>query len=140
VLPVRYQLHLVPTKRSATVTTARSTAEYPPQWRCVLLLLSLRLRADLLIPLSFDTHDSLLRSLQLLRLLPYLAPVFATKACSLSGADCVEHPLRGIGIGRAVRAVLVEVVDEYVGIPPDIAEVDALATFLEEEQAVEAFE
>jgi len=34
----------------------------------------------------------------------------------------------------------VEVVDEYVGIPPDIAEVDALATFLEEEQAVEAFE
>ena len=111
-----------------------------PQRGGIFLLIDLAMRAHGLDALLLDLHNLLFRGFQLRRLPPDLAPVAVTDAGRVAGADGVEHPFGGIGVGGTVGAVAAEVVEQNVGIFADVAEVDAFAAFLQEEEAVEVFE
>jgi len=58
----------------------------------------------------------------------------------LAGADGVQHPLGRVGVGRAVGAVLVEVVEEDVSVSADVAKVYRLPALLQQQQAVKVLE
>ena len=67
-------------------------------------------------------------------------PVFVADFRGDTSSDSVEHPFCWVSVGRAVGAVLVEVVDQNVRVLADLSEVDGLASSLQQEQSVEVFE
>jgi hypothetical protein len=87
--------------------------------------------------LLFDLDDMALDLGEFFRLPPDISPVLFTNTVSRSGTNRVEHPLSGVGRRGTISAVVVEVLQKNIGILTNVAKVHALATALEEEQAIE---
>ena len=108
-----------------------------PQRRGELLSFELRPGPDISAALGFDASNFLLGIGQLVRVAPDLAPVFVADAVGLAGADGVEHPFRRVGVRGAVSAVLVEIVNQDVGIFADVTYVYCQQTYLERVKGTE---
>jgi hypothetical protein len=93
----------------------------------------------LILLLLVQLLDLLLHFLRVVTSLPDIIPLFPFVV--LAGVDNLEHVLRGVLFFAALAAaVVLEVVEELLGVLADFAKVDGFAALGEEEEAIEFLE
>jgi hypothetical protein len=116
-----------------------NSAELEHEWCCVLGGDS-GLVGELQLSLLVETVDLSSVLSEKGRVEVDVRPVTRSNALLRTGSDGIEHVLGGVGLGRAVCAVLPEVADKVLGVRADRAKVDSATATLEEKETVKLFE